>query len=325
MTRSDPFDTPEIPVDTESALARIRERIERERISPVRRAPSMRAASASPWLKGLAAAASVLLVGAALTVTGVAESIFTIFEPKQIVAVPITTGDIAGAPGLGSYGTLEWSTPPKPYDVPDLATAARESGLVVLTPGTLPAGTSTRNARFGVMPRTTATYTFSAERTRQSAAAQGKTAPPMPANIDGSKLFITGGPAVVQYFEDAGASRVTAGIPKLIVAQGKPPVVRSDGVTVDELLDYLLAQPGISPQLAAQLRAIKEPSSTLPIPIPVDLGSSKQVTVQGTSGIFVGDSTGLGSAVIWEKDGIVYGVAGTLTEAELMAVANSLR
>jgi hypothetical protein len=186
------------------------------------------------------------------------------------------------------------------------------------------------------MPKTTATFTFSADKTRQAAEAQKRTPPPMPANIDGSKLFITGGPAVVAYYDDAtGSTRATgatgtsgaspfSGMPKLIVAQGKPPIVQSDGVTVDQLQAYLLAQPGISPQLAAQIRAIKDPSSTLPVPIPVDMATSKKVTVQGVEGIFVGDSTGLGSAVIWQKDGIVYGVAGTLTEQQVLAVANSL-
>jgi hypothetical protein len=183
------------------------------------------------------------------------------------------------------------------------------------------------------MPKTTATFTFSAEKARQAAAAQKRTPPPMPANMDGSKLFITGGPAVVTFYDDGttptgttgatGASPFT-GMPKLIVAQGKPPVVQSDGVTVDQLQSYLLQQPGISPQLAAQIRAIKDPSTTLPVPIPVDLATSKKVTVQGVEGIFVGDSTGLGSAVIWQKDGIVYGVAGTLTEQQVLAVANSL-
>jgi len=46
--------------------------------------------------------------------------------------------------------------------------------------------------------------------------------------------------------------------------------------------------------------------------------------VQGVQGVFVGDSTGLGSALIWSKDGMVFGVAGTLSEAEILAVANSL-
>jgi len=93
---------------------------------------------------------------------------------------------------------------------------------------------------------------------------------------------------------------------------------------VDKSMKVLLSDRTQTPQLAGQIRAIKDPSSTLPVPIPVDMATSKKVTVQGVEGIFVGDSTGLGSAVIWQKDGIVYGVAGTLTEQQVLAVANSL-
>jgi hypothetical protein len=134
----------------------------------------------------------------------------------------------------------------------------------------------------------------------------------------------------VQYFDDGSAPKSSSGadpfasLPRLIVAQGKGPLIQSDGVTVEQLQQYLLAQPGITPQLAAQIRAIKDPSSTLPVPIPVDMATSKNVTVQGVAGIFVGDSTGLGSAVIWSKDGIIYAVAGTLSESQILAVANSL-
>jgi hypothetical protein len=319
-------------VDTERALARLRARVEAERIAPVTRGGSEpRRVAVNIWLRGLAAAATVALVATLLTVSGLAETILTIFEPKQLVAVPITVTDLSGATSFGAFGTLTWTEQPKPYDVPDLSTAARDSGMKVLVPDNLPAGVGPPH--YGVMNKTTATFTFSADRTRQAAAAQQRTPPPMPANIDGSKLFITGGPAVVAYYADtsnptgaSGASGASpfAGMPKLVVAQGKPPVVQSDGVTVEQLQNYLLAQPGISPQLAAQIRAIKDPSSTLPVPIPVDMASSKKVTVQGVEGIFVGDSTGLGSAVIWQKDGIVYGVAGTLTEQQVLAVANSL-
>lgn len=325
------LDTPDVPVDTERALAQIRARVEREAIQPRRRsaAPTGGGSAASPWAKGFAAVASVALVATLLTASGLAETILTIFEPKQVVAVPITSADLGGAAGLATYGTLTWSVPPKPYDVPDLATARADSGLAVLAPAQLPAGVSIATARYGVMPRTTATFTFSAELTRAAAARMDRTAPPMPANIDGSRLFITGGPAVVQYFDDGSAPKATgssplAGLPRLVIAQGKGPLVQSDGVTVEQLQQYLLAQPGITPGLAAQIRAIKDPASTLPIPIPVDMATSKKVTVQGVEGVFIGDSTGLGSAVIWSKDGMVFGVAGTLTEAQILAVANSL-
>src|SRR5438093_8693435 len=136
----------EPPVDTDRALAQIRARIEREGIRPtvatVRRTRAD-GAIVSIWIKGLAAAASVALIAVLLTASGVAETILTIFEPKQVVAVPITATDItAGAAGLTTYGTLTWSSAPRPYDVPDIATAARVTGMKVLVPSQLPAGVS---------------------------------------------------------------------------------------------------------------------------------------------------------------------------------------
>ena len=151
----------------------------------------------------------------------------------------------------------------------------------------------------------------------------------MPANIDGSKLFITGGPATVQIWgAPAGATGATGAypdVPTLIVGQAKAPTISSDGVTVDELRSYLLSQPGISPQLAAAIRAIGDPSSTLPVPVPAELAISHPVTVQGVQGLFVGDNTGIASAVIWQRSGMIYEVIGSLTEAQALAVANSMR
>jgi len=275
---------PDVDVDTERALSQIRERIERERLRPVfvtqaRRVGRWDAVLSSMWTKTAAGLASIAVALTLLTVTGVAETIVTLFEPKQVVPVTITASDLAGIDGFARFGTLTWSTPPKPYDVPNAATAARESGLTVLVPSQLPAGVTAAQGRFGVMPRTTATFTFSADKASKSAAAIGRTPPPMPANIDGSKLFITGGPAVVQFYLDPSAPAPSSndplsGMPKLVIAQGKAPVVQSDGVTVEQLQQYLLAQPGISPSLAAQIKAIKDPSSTLPVPIPVDMATS---------------------------------------------------
>jgi hypothetical protein len=38
----------------------------------------------------------------------------------------------------------------------------------------------------------------------------------------------------------------------------------------------------------------------------------------------VGDSTGLGSGMIWSRGGILYATVGTMTESEITAVAGSL-
>jgi hypothetical protein len=143
----------------------------------------------------------------------------------------------------------------------------------------------------------------------------------MPANIDGSTLYLTVGPAVVESFGVSAGQQ----LPSLVIAQARVPRVQSTGVSVRQLEEYLLIQPGISPTLAAQIRAIGDPSQTLPIPIPANLATSHSVTVQGVQGVAIGDSSGLGSALIWVKDGVVYAVGGTLTENQVLQVANSLR
>ncbi|MEP6694972.1 MAG: hypothetical protein ABJB39_10025, partial [Chloroflexota bacterium] len=131
----------EAKVDTERALARLRARVDAERVAPVTRGASGRRPFAvNIWIRGLAAAATVALVATLLTVSGLAETILTIFEPKQLVAVPITSSDLTGASSFAAYGTLTWTEQPRPYDVPNLATAARDSGMTVLTPANLPAG-----------------------------------------------------------------------------------------------------------------------------------------------------------------------------------------
>jgi hypothetical protein len=112
--------------------------------------------------------------------------------------------------------------------------------------------------------------------------------------------------------------------PQLVVGASTAPVVTSSGVTTQQLEDYLLSLPGVSPKLAAAIRAINDPSTTLPIPIPIEYASSRTVKVQGVDGVAVGDNTGLGAGVIWIKGGTVYGVAGTLKQDVILDIADGL-
>ncbi len=85
-----------------------------------------------------------------------------------------------------------------------------------------------------------------------------------------------------------------------------------------------MAQPGVSPELAAEIRAIGDPASTLPIPVISGAMTSQTVSIDGVPGVVTGDSTGLGSAVIWEKGGVVYAVGGLLPQNEVLDIARSL-
>jgi hypothetical protein len=171
-------------------------------------------------------------------------------------------------------------------------------------------------------------FTFDGAKAAAAAAKAGKPMPKMPSGMDGSKLTVTVGPAVIEIFGNlkagAASDATQINLPQLVIGKSTAPVVKSSGVTTKQLEDFLLAQPGVSKKLAAAIRAIKDPSTTLPIPIPVEYATSKGVRVQGVDGVALGDNTGLGAAVIWIKSGTVYGVAGTLKQSQVLDVANHL-
>jgi hypothetical protein len=307
---------PPLAVDTETGLTRFAATVRRTDARSARRVlPAVALARPMKWL---AAAAGIVVVATTLSMTGLADTILQIFETKQFAAVTVTATDLQTLGQLSQFGTLTWSAQPNPHPVASMAAASAETGLPAFSV-TVPASV-TATAQYGVLARTTATFVFDASLARTSAAAVGRTAPPMPAKLDGSTLVFTGGPAIVVTYGAMGAGSGT-----LMVGVAKAPTVSSDGASVSEIQAYLLSQPSVSPALAAQIRAISDPSSTLPVPIPVGQAAAKNVRVHGVSGLFIGDSTGLGSGVIWQQNGLVYYVAGTLTEAETIAAANSLR
>ena len=326
---------PEPEVDVSAALSRVR-----QSTKPVGRfdlrLPILRPASRS--LIAIAAAA-VLVV--ALVATGVAQQALLIFQPTQVTPVPVVLADFQSLPDLSAYGDTTWSVKPEPTIVLTAAEAYKIAGLQVPVVSPLPAGVSS-NVTYAAMPRAIGTFKFSAAKTAAAASAQGKSLPPMPAGMDGSTLTVTVGPAVVAVYGNlprgsaggaSGASTPspseTGGVPvvdlpQLIVATSTVPVVTSSQVSVTQLENYLLAQPGISPQLAADIRAIGDPTTTLPIPVPMKFANSSKVSVQNVQGVALGDNTGLGAAVIWVKNGQVYAVAGSLKQDEILTTANNL-
>jgi len=306
---------PPIAVDAEAGLTRFAAAVERSGVTPARRAAMAFPFARAKWL---AAAAAVVIVATTLTMTGVADSILQIFEAKQFAAVSVTPVDIQTLGELSQFGTLSWSAQPQPHAVASLGAATAETGLPAFSVS-VPASISA-TAKYQALARTTATFVFDASLARASAAAIGRTAPPMPAKLDGSTLAFTGGPAILAVYGSGEQTGTT-----LVVGVAKAPTVGSDGASVSEIQAYLLSQPSVTPALAAQIRAIGDPATTLPIPIPVGQAAAKNVSVHGVTGLFIGDSTGLGSAVIWQQNGLVYIVGGTLTEAEVLAVANSLK
>ena len=315
------LEVPELRTDSAVALRRLR-------------APATPSSFRLPFVIGarrwLAAAAAIVLVAFTLTTTGVADSFIQIFEPKQFVAIPITPGDLNAIPDLSAYGTMTWSGAGKdewtnaahPFTTTNAATARAKSGLAVLTPAALPANADPGSVQFRVLQPARMTFTFDGSKARDAASRASATPPPMPSHIDGAQLYIDVGPVVLQLYKVGSSGSDMSG---LGIVEARPPVVSSNGVTVKELQDYLLSQPGISPELAARVRAIADPQTTLPVPVPVNYTFTRSVTVQGQPGLLLGDSTGVFSGVFWRAGDVVRAVAGPLTDTTVLDIANSLR
>jgi hypothetical protein len=321
---------PAVQIDTSAALARLQGQLAAGPAPDSRRSWGVRRPGRFdllPWRRRLVAPAAGLATAAALlgalTLTpagGLAQQFITIFQPTQVTVVPITTGELQALPDLQKFGTVQAPTRVQPRTEPDRAAAEAATSMHVLAPTSLPGGVP-KNATYQVMPGQTGSFTFSAAKAAQTAAADGTALPPMPAKVDGSTIQITTGDAVLATYGDSASS---GGLPALVIGQMKAPRVSSSGASLKDLEDYMLKLPGVSPQLAAEIRSIGDPSSTLPIPVPVTLAHEHPVQVQGVSGAAIGDSTGIGSLLIWEKDGVIYGVGGTLSESQVLDVANSL-
>jgi hypothetical protein len=313
---------PELKVDVASAFRRVRTApAARPRFGF--RLPMMRPGSRPVVLAFATAVAAI-----ALLVTAIAQDSNT-FTPQTLTPVPVTLADMESLSQLSAYGTISWTTQPAPHIATSAEDAFNISGLPVPKVLTLPSGVSS-TVTYAAMGKATAVFTFSKDKAAAAATQAGKTLPALPAGLDGAQLTVTVGPAVAEIYGNfskptSGSDITQANLPQMIVGETTAPVATSSQVTVVQFENSLLALPGISAELKAAIKAIGDPSTTLPVPIPVQFGTSTAVTIQGTiKGLALGDNTGVGAGVVWIKNGVVYGVVGTIKRDDAVNVANQL-
>ena len=315
--------------DAGAALARLRDRLpadagERPRpqrvswLADPRRRSRLARRSA---VIALAVSASAVLLGA-----GIAQGFITIFQPNQLVPVAVSPADIDTLAQLARYGDIS-GLPSLDITAATRTQAQAASGVVPPDPTGLPPGMPTVPS-YALIGGGTVSFTFDRAKAEATAHTEGATLPPMPANIDGSTLQLTLPTALVESYGvdltqllHGGGGSVGQG---LVVVASRLPTVRSTGVTATQIEDYLLAQPSVPADLAAEIRAIADPTHTLPVPIPVSAATAQPVSLHGVSGLLIGDQTGAGSLVLWQRDGVVFAVLGTLSPAEVLGVARSI-
>lgn len=337
---------PGATVDPAGALGRVQAR--------TRPVPSRFAAIRGDWRRpvvgGLAAAAVAGALVATMAFTPIAANLVKIFQPTQVQTVTISQGDLTGLDAFSNWGTVKWTRQPTLQQVDSASAAAHVSSLpaIAVDASKLPAGVSAAQVSYAAVGQASGSVTFNGS---------------APSKINGSTLRVEVGPAETAVYGDlskliqsaGGAAGGTAanGTPEggsqdaaqagsgqrglgraeqalasagpiVAIAEVKAPVVSSTGASVADIKSALLSQPGLSPSVRAAISDIDNPAGNLPIPVPAGQVNAHSVKVQGVNGTAVGDNTGLGSGVIWIKNGRVYGVAGTVPEDQLLTLANSL-
>jgi hypothetical protein len=340
---------------TEAALARLEQR--RARLAAARAATAAATAAPDPdsaaapaavvplarrrRLAGLGArtravaaalVATVVLTGLVATPGGraAAASFLGQFRSQRFQAVPldasqatkvgqvldglVTSGVFSGDPEqVADFG--------EPQVAADLAQAGRIAGFAVpaVDPSVLPAGVQHTPRRILVTRAREARITFDRDRALAWMAAHGRPGARLPERYDGTQLVVHVPALVVQQF--AGRD----GGPALLVGEaGTLGLDTEGGASLEELREVVLGLPGLPAELVARLRAIEDWRTTLPLPVPADQVSSRPVTVRGAEGLSFADQSGRLHALVWQRDGHIWGVGGVIGADEARGVADSL-
>ena len=270
---------------------------------------------------GLAAAG----VGAAVAGVAAAATLTTIFSPTKVAPVPVTESDaqeLAGLFGIKDpsslvamaqragtetlpFGKLSWTTSGRAQEVGSLSAAATATGLALHLPSTVPAGVGAPEGYY-TLPVVTATFTMG----------------PGSGDLTGSSLVVTLGPGAATIYGSAPGGPTTD--PTLALVTLAKPVATSSGATAGQIENYLLSQPAIPADIAAELRVLGDLQSTLPVPVPAGADWST-TTVDGAPAVVLSDGSGALSAAVWEDSGgRVQLLVGLVSGSDLLSVARQI-
>ena len=216
-----------------------------------------------------------------------------------------------------------------PVDVADASEAASLAGFPVL----LPAGFD-GDTRLTVQPEATASFTVDLALWQGILDEMGRSDLKIPAELDGQTITFHANKSVTlaagtcildsEEYENLPRRQRTC---TLLVQTPSPTIDAPPGLPINEIAQAGLQLLGMSAEEAAAFSAKIDWANTLLIPVPV--GSEYQdVTVQGVSGTLFSNPYDPGRsqyALVWVKDGILYGLQGVGTAAQALDLANSLK
>ena len=209
----------------------------------------------------------------------------------------------------------------RPAPVHDLAEASRIAGFQVqpVSRSALPRDVGAAPERILVNPAQTIRITLDRDQALAYFRRNGQPNARIPERFDGAQLVVQVPAIVVQeYAGRDGAPRLLAGKAGMIGLEA------DGGASLEELRELVLSLPGLPAETVAQLRGISDWRTTLPLPVPVDQARWQRTTVDGAEALSFADPAGKLHALVWQRGGHIWGVAGVISAEEALDVADSL-
>lgn len=139
----------------------------------------------------------------------------------------------------------------------------------------------------------------------------------LPDSLDGARVDVTVHDSIGQLYDNG-----------IILLQSPSPDVNYPADVNPALLGEALLQVlGMEPAEAQRIAQSIDWTSTMLLPIPQDLGTYREVTINGVSGVLLEPfDPDAEAAVVWQQDGMVYMMrAGRMSVDEMLAYANTVR
>ena len=136
----------------------------------------------------------------------------------------------------------------------------------------------------------------------------------LPDNIDGAKIHVTVFPGVQQSWGD-----------HIFVQAPSPWVDYPEDIDAQILGEAALQVLGTEPEEAQRIAQNIDWAGTLLMPIPSELVTYSEVTVDGVSGVVLEPLDGSGGSLMWQKDGTIYMLNTQGSTADLLNLVDSVR
>ena len=279
-----------------------------------------------------AAVAAILLSFVLLQSNSVlATQFLSFFRIQQLKPISISQTEMTGlskysVPGIDDLGSVTFQSPRQQNDL-TRAQAAQNIDFPLTLPQQLPQDVG-NDPIFKVISGGHGTFTFSSAKVHTYLAKNGHNNVRIPANLDGATFNVTTTAGViVQYGYNTGD-------PFIIIEMPSPTIQATGKASLQNLRDFMISLPGLPASFIAQLKQLDLNNGTIPFPVPAGM-QAQSVTVHNASGLLLSSrktvqiahnvQIPVGSKLVWQENGIIYGLAGlTIDTNQLLAAANSL-